>query len=73
MTRLVEVEAAVEVSCPSTLVTALTLPIEPENMPIMLETELSTSLNASAPTLVSWVSNVFAATCDAAAVSPIRA
>ena len=43
------------------LVTALTLPIEPANMPIMLETELSTSLNASAPTFVSWVSNVFAA------------
>jgi hypothetical protein len=43
------------------LVTALTLPIEPENMPIMLETELSTSLNASAPTFVSWTSNALAA------------
>jgi hypothetical protein len=55
LTRLVEVETPVEVSCPSMLVTALTLPIEPENMPIMLETELSTSLIASAPTFVSWV------------------
>jgi len=49
LTRLVEVETAVEVICPSMLVAALTLPIEPENMPIMLETLLSTSLTASTP------------------------
>jgi hypothetical protein len=37
------------------LVAALKPPNEPENMPIMLDKELSTSLNASAPTFVSWV------------------
>jgi hypothetical protein len=55
LTRLVEVDTAVVLSCASMLVAALTLPSEPENMPIMLETLLSTSLIASAPTFVSWV------------------
>jgi hypothetical protein len=37
LTKVLEVETAVEVICPSMLVAALKLPIEPENVPIMFE------------------------------------
>ncbi|MFY9768584.1 MAG: hypothetical protein WAK42_27090 [Mycobacterium sp.] len=37
MTKLLEVETAVEAICPSMLVAALKLHIEPENVPIMFE------------------------------------
>ena len=37
MTKVLEVETAVEAICPSMLVAALKLHIEPENVPIMFE------------------------------------